>query len=214
VVKRLLPLSLAVVIPFSAGAAETLVVDEVVAVVGSSPVLASDLELATALRLVEPDEGESVDALRSRVLDARLRLEVQYRDLEASGTVYRLRPDTEAVGQSLAAAAGGLESLAPRLAAIGMTSADVDDLALRIATVDAYVRERLQPRVSVSLDELRQAYQDIVVAELQRRGEAPPALVEVRDELRRIVFERKLNGEIARWLVQARARQEVTVFAP
>ena len=59
--------------------------EEVLAVVGNTPILFSDLELAALVRLVEPEAGEAEAAFRSRLLDARVRLELQFRDLEDGG---------------------------------------------------------------------------------------------------------------------------------
>ncbi|HSL18619.1 MAG TPA: hypothetical protein VLB51_12000, partial [Methylomirabilota bacterium] len=60
-------------------------VEEVVAVVDRTPILRSDVDLALLLGIgsAPPDATEA--ELRSALLDARIRLEVQYRDLEASG---------------------------------------------------------------------------------------------------------------------------------
>lgn len=190
------------------------IVDEVVAVVGETPLLRSDIELATAVGLIAPQPDETSDELRRRTVEARVRLEVQYRDLEASGILYRLRPDLGAIRQMFIDRLGGADRLAAVLDATGMAAADLDDLALRVAAVDAYVEERLRPRVSVTRDELEREYRETVVGEMERRGEPAPPLVELRDQLRRVVVERKLNDEIERWLAQARERLDVTVFAP
>jgi hypothetical protein len=190
------------------------IVDEVVAVVGETPLLRSDIELATAVGLIAPRPDETSDELRRRTVEARVRLEVQYRDLEASGILYRLRPDLGTIRQTFIDRLGGAERLAAVLDATGMAAADLDDLALRVAAVDAYVEERLRPRVSVTRDELEREYRETVVAEMERRGEPAPPLVELRDQLRQLVVERKLNDEIERWLAQARERLDVTVFAP
>ena len=190
------------------------VVDEVVAVVGSAPLLASDLDLAVLVGLVPDAEDESAAADRSRVLAARVRLEIQYHDLETSGVLYRLQPDVEPVRDALLARAGGEAEVADRLDRIGMAMADVEDLALRLAAVDAYVTQRLRPRITVGLDRVESTYRELVVAEYERQGATPPPLEEVRDGIYRLLVERELNNEIERWTAQAEARLEVTVFAP
>ncbi len=196
------------------GFAAGVVVDEVVAVVGSAPLLASDLELAVLVGLAPDTDGGSDEVDRTRVLAARVRLEIQYRDLEASGVLYRLRPDVEPVLDALLARSGGEAEVARRLDRLGMTMADVEDLALRLAAVDAYVTQRLRPRITVGLDRVESTYRELVVAEYERQGATPPPLEEVRDQIYRLLVERELNDEIERWTDQAESRLEVTVFTP
>lgn len=186
-------------------------VEEVVAVVGRTPLLLSDLDLAGLLDLVERAPGATDQAYRSALLDARIQLEVQFRDLEASGVLYRLELDVDSVRRNLVAAAGGAEALAPKLAAAGLGEADVDELALRICAANAYAEQRLRPRVSVSLQEIESAYSRLVV-ELEGRGETVPPLTSVQDRLHRLISERKLNDEIERWVQRALEETEVTRF--
>jgi hypothetical protein len=190
------------------------VVEEVVAVVDTTPLLASDVTLASLVRLLSADPHESEAAYRSRLLGARIRLELQYRDLEESGALYRLAVDPDSVRADMVKRAGGEQTLAAGLTAAGLTSADVDQLALRVAAAAAYTEQRLRPRVSISLDEIEQAYQDEVVQTLKAEGKPAPPLPEVRELLHRLLLERKLNAEIERWLEAAGERHEVTRYVP
>ena len=68
-------------------------VEEVVAVVDRTPLLASDIDLAELLVLVERPFAADDAGYRSALLDARIQLEVQFRDLETSGVLSRLDLD-------------------------------------------------------------------------------------------------------------------------
>lgn len=195
-------------------AAAQQVVDEVEAVVDRTPVLRSDLTLAGIVGLLPRDPGEGEAAYRSRLLGARIRLELQYRDLEDSGTLYRLALDTDSLRSGWVEAAGGEEPLTAELAADGLTPDDLDQLALRVAAAAAYVEQRLRPRISIGLNEIEDAYREDVVQPLRRAQQPVPSLPEVRDQLHRLLVERKLNAEIERWLADAGQRHEVTRFAP
>jgi len=185
-------------------------VEEVLAVVGDTPILHSDVELALLLEIVD---REPVETHRSRVLDARIRLEIEFRDLEDGGLLYRLELDTTKVRESLIAGAGGEEALDRNLFARGLVWPDVDELVLRIAAVNAFVDQRLLPRVSVSMEEMEAAYQDLLVKEIAASDEPVPPLATVREHLRQILVARKLNDEIERWLARASERQEVMRFS-
>jgi hypothetical protein len=188
-------------------------VEEVLAVVGNTPILYSDVELMALLRVVDPDPEESPETYRSRLLEARIRLEVEFRDLEESGLLYRLEVDPTAVRGRLIARGGGVEVVVPQLESEGLSLADLDELALRLAAVDAYVQQRLRSRVAVTMEEIEGAYQQLLVDEIAATDEALPPLAAVRDRLTTLLVERKLNQEIERWLELAVTRQEVTRFS-
>jgi hypothetical protein len=185
-------------------------VEEVLAVVGDTPILHSDVELALLLDIVE---REPVETHRSRVLDERIRLEIEFRDLEDGGLLYRLELDTTQVRDSLIAGAGGEEALDRNLSANGLVWPDVDELVLRIAAVNAFVDQRLLPRISVSMEEIEAAYQDLLVKEIAASDESIPPLATVSGHLRQILVARKLNDEIERWVERASERQEVMRFS-
>lgn len=186
-------------------------VEEVVAVVDRTPILTSDIDLAELLEIAaQPATGDDADP-RSALLDARIRLEVQFRDLEASGVLYRLDLDVAGVRRSMIDAVGGIEAIRPDLLAAGLDDSDLDELALRICAVNAYADQRLRPRVSVNLQEIEAAYRDFA-AEVESAGEQPPAMTTVYEQLHRLVAERKLNDEIERWVARAVDEREVTRF--
>jgi hypothetical protein len=187
------------------------IVEEVVAVVGESPILASDLDLAELVGLVPAEPSEGADAHRERLLSARIRLELMLRDLETSGALYRLELDVDGALGSLVAGTPGEAWLRGQLASRGLRWADVEELALRVAAANAFAQQRLRPRIEVSSEEILAAYRDLE-RQLAAEGEPPPPLGEVSGELHRLLTERELNDEIERWLQQARSRLDVTRF--
>ena len=86
-------------------------VEEVVAVVDRTPILRSDVDLAELLILVKRPFGSTDAEYRSALLEARIHLEVQFRDLEASGILYRLELDVAGVRRTLLSAFGENDSL-------------------------------------------------------------------------------------------------------
>ena len=186
-------------------------VEEVVAVVDRTPLLLSDVDLAELLVLVERPFGATDVDYRSALLEARIQLEVQFRDLEASGVLYRLDLDVVEVRRSLLSAADDAASLSGELEANGLGEADIDELALRVCAANAYAEQRLRSRISVSLQEIETAYRRLAV-ELESQGESAPPLTSVHDQLHQLIAERKLNDEIERWVERALDEREVTRF--
>ncbi len=186
-------------------------VEEVVAVVDRTPLLLSELDLAELLALVARPFSASDADYRSALLEARIQLEVQFRDLEASGVLYRLDLDVVGVRRALLSAVGGIEAIAGKLEAAGLGDADIDELALRVCVANAYAEQRLRPRISVSLQEIETAYRRLAV-DLESQGEDAPPLTSVDDQLRQLIAERKLNDEIERWVTRALDEREITRF--
>ena len=188
-------------------------VEEVLAVVGNTPILLSDVELAALIRLVDTEPDEPADTYRSRLLDARIRLEIEFRDIEDGGLLLRLDLDPQRARQLLIERGGGEARLDREFEARGLVTADLDELVLRVAAVDAFVQQRLRPRISVNMDEIEAAYQQLLVDEIATSDEPIPPLATVRDQLYQLLVERKLNDEIERWLARAMERQEVLRFS-
>jgi len=186
-------------------------VEEVVAVVDRTPLLRSDIDLAELVALIKRPAGATEPEYRSALLEARIQLEVQFRDLESTGVLYRLELDVAGVRRSVLSAAGDIESRWQEFSAAGLGDADIDELALRISASNAYAEQRLRPRISVTLQEIETAYRNLAV-ELESQGEIAPPLTSVHDQLHQLIAERKLNDEIERWVTRALEEREVTRF--
>jgi hypothetical protein len=169
--------------------------------------------LAALVRLVEAEPEESTPDYRSRLLDARIRLEIEFRDIEDGGLLFRLELDPQRAREMLTERGGGIARLEEEFQSKGLVSADLDELVLRVAAVDAYVQQRLRPRISVNMDEIEAAYQQLLVDEIATTDEAVPPLAAVRDRLFQLLVERKLNDEIERWLARATEHQEILRFS-
>lgn len=194
-----------------AGGAGGGVADGVIAVVGDTPILVSDLRLAQAVRLVprEDDAG----AWGRKLLDARLRLEVEYQDLTAGETL-RVTADPGPVLERLAGAAGGRAALERRLAAWGLSTGDLEDLASRIATVEQAVETRFRRGIRISAAEIEEAYREELAPRVRAGGGTAPPLEDVRDRLGRLLAERRLNKRLERWLREAGERYPVIRYRP
>jgi hypothetical protein len=184
------------------GVDEVDAVDEIVAVVDSSPLLASDLELARLVELAPPD----------RVLTARVALELQFRELVSSGALYRLDMDTATAQATLRARLELPATDRSPLAGTGLTADDLAQLALRLAARDAFVEQRLRPRVRVTLEDVRSAYRDELVPSMESTNVPVPDLEAVAGQLREVLVERRLTEEAQQWMAEIRSRHEVVRY--
>jgi len=201
-------LAILVVLPAAAG--ERLE-EGVVAVVGDVPILVSDLRLAEAVRLAPPEEDPA--RWGEALLDARIRLELEYQDLTVGGLARR-RVDPGPALQRLFEAGGGRDAVLARIAPYGLGLPDVEELALRVAAVEEAIHVRFEGSIHVSDEEIRTVYGSEIAPEIRRRGERPPPLESLRDRIRRLVAERKLNERLEAWLAEAGTRFPVVRYRP
>ncbi len=184
-------------------------VDRVVAVVDEDPILASDLERVIRLGLVERGAEESEVALERRALD-RL-IEDRLRQHEVGRFGFEAVP-VEAIDRQLAAIAARFASpaeLGAELTRLGLDEPGLRQLLARQLAALAFVEERLGPRVFVGVEEIRRRYDEKLVPELAARGLAAPPLEQVRESIRAVLREEKLNLEIERWTEELRREADV-----
>ncbi len=177
--------------------------------VSGIPILKSDIELAAAVVLLEKTEDEPEAAYHRRLLETRVNLELQLRDIEDSGALYRIEVDVGPSLEQLSLRLGGAAEVAARLKPLGLTASDLEELALRLAATNAYVEQRLRPSVTVSTEELKATYERLF-ADLPAADR--PAPETVRDQIQGLLVQRKLNAKIENWLEQARQRHEIVRF--
>jgi hypothetical protein len=183
--------------------------DRIVATVDDDPILASELEPPIALGLIAPQDGESPEALRRRVLDDLIDERLRYHEVSRFGGSSL---PVEAIDEQVAAIRARFadpEELATRLAAAGMNEEGLRQLVARQILVLTYVEERLGPRVFVTLDEIRSYYQSSFEPQLVAAGQPVPALDEVREQIRQLLKAERLNQEVERWTEELRRAADV-----
>jgi hypothetical protein len=189
-------------------------VERVLALVGNTPVLASDAELAELAQLVPREAGESDESYRRAVVDALIALELRWQDLASAGMTTRVQADVDGAWAAVTKRAGGEDTLRARLTASGLGEAELRTLVGRAAVVQAYALNRFAPFARPTADEVETLYRQEVVQSLERDGQPVPPLDEVRASLEAILRERKLDAEVERWTGELAARTQVLRYVP
>ena len=191
------------------GADATELADRILAVVSEDPILDSDVDRMIALELVEPQDGESGEDLRRRVLDQLIEEKLRFHELDRFGfaevPVGHVEDQFEAVLRQF----GGSTRLTQRLEQLGLDEQGLRQLLARQLMVLIYVEERLGPRVFVGLEDIQAYYQDVLQPEMRQRGQEAPPIERVREQIRGVLKEERLNEEIERWTEELRAAADV-----
>lgn len=196
--------------PGSSGvAARALEVDRIVAVVDEDPIFASDIERLIALGLVEAEADETPRQLRRRVLtaliDQRLHLHVVER------FDFGVSPSAEVERQlvSLRQQFDSPEAFAAQLRRLGLDEGSLRLLLARQLRILIYIEERLGPKVFVDQEDVESYYADTLLPAMALQGVDPVPFDEVRDDIRALLREQRLNGEIERWTEELRLQAEI-----
>jgi hypothetical protein len=195
--------------PAAPEAAPPRLVDRVVAVVDEDPILASDVERAIGLGLVAARPEESRDALERRALDGLIEQRLRLHEIGRFG--FEEAPLAEVEAQYRKYREGFADEAAFRaeLARLGLDENGVRQLFARQLSVLAYVESRLGPRVFVAVEDIGQYYDEVLVPELRAKGETPPPVEEVREPIRALLREQRLDQEIDRWTAELRRDADV-----
>ncbi len=205
----------------SAGPAATtpsgpaVLVDRIAAVVGDDIILESEIRKLVAVRYLERKPGESDSSYRDGVLDQRVVDLLREKQLRRSSG---FDPKPEEVEARVAALEERLARdrgipAAAALAAAGTTREELSAWVRRGLALDSFVKERLTPRLKLTEADLRAYYDTPFRDAVKKRGLADvPPFDDVREEIREVVRELRLNAEIERWTEQLRSETRILIY--
>jgi parvulin-like peptidyl-prolyl isomerase len=180
--------------------------DRIVAVVDGDPLLQSDIDRAIALT----DGGAAAGSERRRqVLDQLIEERLRIHEVQRYG--FEQVP-VELIAKQVAAIRGRYpseEAFHRRLQELGMTTEALEQLVAQQLQVMVYVDELLGARVFVGLEEIQAHYDQTLVPQLQAAGKPVPPLDEVREQIREVLRQQRLNEELQRWTAELRRRADV-----
>ena len=190
-------------------------VDRVVAVVDEDPILDSDIERVVRLGLLPEIAGETSAGRRRRALDLAIEQKLRLHEVDRFGFEETPLELLDRQMEETRSRFPSEEAFRAELSRLGLDETALRQLLARQLFVLAYVEERLGPRVFVSVDDIGHYYNEELVPELRRNGAGAaeiPALESVRESIRAVLRERRLNEEIDRWTADLRSKADVVDY--
>jgi hypothetical protein len=190
-------------------------VDRIAAIVGDDIILESEIRKLVAVGYLERKTGESDTAYRDRALDQRIVDLLREKQLRRSSG---FDPKPEEVEARVAALEERLAKdrgvpAAAALAAAGTTREELSQWVRRGLALDSFVKERLTPGLKLTEADLRAYYNTAFRDAAKKRGLADvPPFDDVREEIREVVRELRLNVEIERWTEQLRSETRILIY--
>ncbi len=189
-------------------------VDRIVAVVDDDPVLWSEVLRVIRLGLLPLAAGADGRPLERRALDALIEQRLRQHEVARFDTEGVSAAEVERQIAAIAERNGGDPALDQLLAELSLGREGLRQLVAEQLRVLAFVEERLGARVFVDLDDIRSYYEGELLPRL--RSEAPPGeepplppLVDVQESIRLVLYQRRLNQELALWTQQLRRAADV-----
>lgn len=186
--------------------------DRVLAVVDEDPILQSDLDRLIGLGLAQSRPGEDPTAFRRRVLDQLIEERLRFHEMDRFGFEQVPVEDVDANVAEIRARFPDEAAFQKALREQRMTVKNLRQLVARQLMVLAYVDEQLGPRVFVSLDDINNYYRTTFTATMQKSGQPVPPVDEVRDQIRAVLREQRLNDAIEKWTEDLRREADIQVY--
>ena len=186
--------------------------DRIVAVVDEDPILDSEIDRIIGLGLAvrDPDEGER--EFRRRVLEGLIEQRLRFHEVDRFGVspvpVAEIQQQVAAIRLRFESE----EAFERRLAELGLDLAALQQLVARQLMVLKYIEERLGPQVFVSLEDIERYYREVLTPALVQRGEAVPPIEEVREDIRELLREQRLNARLVTWTRELRNEADIAIF--
>ncbi|HEX3528537.1 MAG TPA: hypothetical protein VH988_15840 [Thermoanaerobaculia bacterium] len=183
--------------------------DRVLAVVDEDPILQSDLDRVIALGLKQRNPNEDDVAFRRRVLNDLIEERLRFHEIDRFGFEQVPVTDIDARVAEVRSRFKDEAAFQKALKDSGMTAKDLRQIVARQLMALAYVDEQLGPRVFVGLDEINNYYRTVLVPEMQKRSQSVPPMADVRDQIRTVLREQRLNEAIAKWTEDLRRKANI-----
>ena len=186
--------------------------DRILAVVDEDPILLSDVDRAITLGFVERHPGESETDLRRRALDQLIDQRVRLHEVSRFGIEQVPVDQIEKQVQLIRSRFPSEEAFRARLAEVGLDLQDLRQLVARQLSVWIYFEEFLGPRVFVSLEDIRKYYDETLVPEARARGATPPPIEDVREDIRNLLKQQRLNQAIEQRTAELRRDADIVSY--
>ena len=193
----------------AAQSAEATLRDRIVATVDGDPILQSDVDRALVLTGAARASGAGEREQRRKVLDGLVEERLRIHEVERYG-FEQVPVDLIAKHvEQIRARFPSDEEFRRHLRQLGMTMEGLEQLVAQQLQVLVYVDELLGARVFVGLEEIEAYYTRTLVPQLRTTGQPVPPLDDVREQIREVLRQQRLNEELQRWTAELRRSADV-----
>jgi hypothetical protein len=204
---RVLLLALLLATGAGVGAAQE-IVDRVAARIENDIILLSDIRALSRYQQFLDGKSETDAQILDRLIDqwiVRTEANVSRFPQPSASEIER---SVERVRKSFTSAA----EYEARKKEIGLSEAEVRDMAAAQLYLSNYLDSRFRPGVQIDPKTIDDFYQKSIVPRAKERGQEPPPLETARDFIQEALVQRGINDQADQWLIESRARLHIEKF--
>jgi hypothetical protein len=180
-------------------------VDRIAARVENDIILLSDIRALSRYQEFLDGKSESDSQILDRLIDqwiVRTEANVARFPQPSNADIER---SMERVRRSFASA----EEFEARKKQIGLTDAEIREMAASQLYLSNYLDSRFRPGVQIDPKTIDDFYQKSVVPAAKARGQEPPPLDTARDQIQEALVQRGINDQADQWLIESKARLHI-----
>jgi hypothetical protein len=186
-------------------AAQTQVIDGIVARIEDDIITLSELRELAAYQQLLDGHAQTDEELRSELIEQWIV------NNEATGTHFPLPAEAE-VDREISRIQNGFPDSATferRLGAVGLTPAGLRRVVTRQIYLARYLDYKFRPSIQIDEAAMEAYYRDHLVPELQAKGQPVAPLTDVTNQIRELLIEQGVNEHTAAWFEETKPRLKI-----
>jgi len=187
-------------------------IDRLLAAVNGKVITQSDLQMARTLNALLIFGRDPSKLSMEEGLDRLIDMELIRQELESFPLAPRDESGTEARMAEMRqgyAEIGGLPVLLSRL---GLQESELQAYIRLQAITLRFISLRFRPFVTVSPEEVKSYYEEVLVPRLREEGSSVPPLSEISARIEEVLTEEKVNDSMDRWIRNIRRHTRIELF--
>jgi len=184
------------------------IIDRVVAVVNDKVITLTDIKIAAAFGLYDPEGERGTGVENERILKALIDQKVV---LDLAQENVSLDPSEIREEFDKAVARLGREGFQKRLDEFGLDEASIRPYLEEKRLLEKIIAMRFNQRSVVSLQEIETYYRETYVPQERSNGREPQPMVQILDKLEAGIREAKRAEQVASWIENLRSQADIHI---
>lgn len=106
------------------------------------------------------------------------------------------------------------QTMDQQLARLGLTESDAKRMVAQELYLTSFLDFKFRPEAQITPDQIQAYYQDTLVPEVKAKGEQPPPLAGVEDQIREVLTQKVIDQRTQQWLEETRSRLQIERVSP
>jgi hypothetical protein len=186
------------------------IVDRIVVRIEDDILTQSDLDQLAAYQKLVAGSADTNDRLIQELIEQWIV------NSEAQAAHFPAAPETEVASDiaDIEKKFPTLDAYRARLAELGLSADDVHQMVARQTYLERYLDSKFRDSVQIDPKDIEKYYNEQLVPELQKQGQAVPPLGEVEDHIRELLTEQQINRLADQWLDESKGRLRIEIIPP